>query len=46
MSNGSKAVRVAYVFGILLPNKFLGEHLRFLFLLTVVRFIQIYIFAF
>jgi hypothetical protein len=46
MSNGEKAGRVAQVFGVQLWSKSLCEQFRFRFLLTVVRFIQISVFAF
>jgi hypothetical protein len=46
MSNGEKDGRVAQVFGVQLRNKFLLEQLRFCFLLTTVRFIQISVVAF
>jgi hypothetical protein len=46
MRNGEKAGRVAQVFGVQLRNKFLSEQFRFWFLLTTVRFIQIFVVAF
>jgi hypothetical protein len=46
MSNGEKAGRVAQIFGIQLQNKFCWEQFRFRFLLSVVHFIQISVFAF
>jgi hypothetical protein len=46
MSNGEKAGRVAQDFGVQLRNKFLWEQFHFRFLLTIVCFIQISVFAF
>jgi hypothetical protein len=46
MSNGLKDGRVTQVFGVQLWNKFLWEQFHFYFLLNVVRFIQIFVFAF
>jgi hypothetical protein len=46
MCNGEKADRVVQVFGVQHRNKFLWEQFCFCFLLTIVCFIQISVFAF